>query len=139
METLPIRNRRLLVVEELQVERDRLCAALAGDYEVDAVASGEDAPARIRAALDVDQPYAVAFLGMSLVSGRCSLPGLLWQLDPRLQLVICSHPAEFLCWPRWRRRSACCCSARRRKARKCARWPATSAPSGAWRPTCSRR
>ncbi|HBO7422756.1 MULTISPECIES: ATP-binding protein [Pseudomonas aeruginosa group] len=95
METLPIRNRRLLVVEELQVERDRLCAALAGDYEVDAVASGEDAPARIRAALDVDQPYAVAFLGMSLVSGRCSLPGLLWQLDPRLQLVICSHPAEF--------------------------------------------
>ncbi|MFU5001996.1 ATP-binding protein [Pseudomonas paraeruginosa] len=95
MEALPIRNRRLLVVEELQVERDRLCAALAGDYEVDAVASGEDAPARIRAALDVDQPYAVAFLGMSLVSGRCTLPGLLWQLDPRLQLVICSRPAEF--------------------------------------------
>ena len=74
METLPIRNRRLLVIDERQADRDRVCGLLQGTlgaesppvapergYQVDTAGSAEEALGRIRSALQADAPYAVVF------------------------------------------------------------------------------
>lgn len=97
METLPIRNRRLLVIDERQADRERLCrllqetigaesppAAHERSYQVDEAGSAEEALGRIRSALEADAPYAVVFLGISSV--RADIPVLerFWRLDSRL-------------------------------------------------------
>ncbi|VFT08680.1 putative two-component sensor [Pseudomonas aeruginosa] len=98
METLPIRNRRLLVIDERQADRDRVCGLLQGTlgaesppvapergYQVDTAGSAEEALGRIRSALQADAPYAVVFLGMPSVGA--DIPVLEPVLASRLPLA----------------------------------------------------
>ena len=108
MEALPIRNRRLLVIDERQADRDRVCGLLQGPleaesppvapergYQVDTAGSAEEALGRIRSALQADAPYAVVFLGMSSVGADIPVLERFWRLDSRLQVVVHAPPADF--------------------------------------------
>ena len=108
METLPIRNRRLLVIDERQADRDRVCGLLQGTlgaesppvapergYQVDTAGSAEEALGRIRSALQADAPYAVVFLGMPSVGADIPVLERFWRLDSRLQVVVHAPPADF--------------------------------------------
>ncbi|EMH4719444.1 TPA: ATP-binding protein [Pseudomonas aeruginosa] len=108
METLPIRNRRLLVIDERQANRDRVCGLLQGTlgaesppvapergYQVDTAGSAEEALGRIRSALQADAPYAVVFLGMPSVGADIPVLERFWRLDSRLQVVVHAPPADF--------------------------------------------
>ena len=108
MEALPIRNRRLLVIDERQADRDRVCGLLQGTleaesppvapergYQVDTAGSAEEALGRIRSALQADAPYAVVFLGMSSVGADIPVLERFWRLDSRLQVVVHAPPADF--------------------------------------------
>lgn len=74
----------------------------ASRFELDSAYQGVEALERVRAALAAGQPYAMAFVDMRMPPGWDGMETVerLWQLDPRLQVVICTaysdHPWEDL-------------------------------------------
>jgi two-component system sensor histidine kinase/response regulator len=118
-------NRRILVVDDTPSmhqdfrktlsalpapaeELDRLEGALFGDtagpveegFDVDSAYQGLQALALVDAAVNSGRPYAVAFVDMRMPPGWDGVETVerLWQVDPQLQVVICTaysdHPWE---------------------------------------------
>ncbi len=118
MKEEPERNRRILVVDDnptihddfrrilaaapapegLDAEAARLFgpAAAAGApalaFLVDAALQGQDALRLVTEACAAGQPYALAFVDMRMPPGWDGLTtiGKLWEVDPELQVVICT-------------------------------------------------
>jgi signal transduction histidine kinase len=68
----------------------------ADPYAVDSAFHGEEAVARVAAAVQAEQPYAVAFVDLRMEPGWDGLETArrIWQVDPDLQIVLCTASAE---------------------------------------------
>ena len=66
-------------------------------FEIDTALQGEEGVARVRQALKDDRPYAMAFIDMRMPPGWDGLETIqhLWELDPHVQVVICSAHADY--------------------------------------------
>lgn len=77
--------------------------ATRANFEIDSAYQGTEGVERVRAAVREGRPYAVAFVDMRMPPGDDGLPTIrgLWQIDPRIQVVICSaysdHSWEEIC------------------------------------------
>jgi signal transduction histidine kinase len=117
------RNRRLLLVDDMpaihedfrkilvphapeRAEFSTLEAALFGDeakaavaaaFELDSAFQGQEGLAKVEAALAAERPYATAFIDMRMPPGWDGVETIarLWQVDPRLQIVICTAYADY--------------------------------------------
>ncbi|MCV4342031.1 ATP-binding protein [Pseudomonas capsici] len=63
-------------------------------YLLDCVYDAQDGLLRAQQALDDDEPYALAFVDMHLAEDARVIEKL-WQIDPRLQVVICTAQADY--------------------------------------------
>ena len=119
----PVRNRRVLVIDDNpaihvdfnkvlgrmpRVNADFAAAELAlfgalalppqrQHFEVDSALQGELGVERVRAARAAGNPYALAFVDMRMPPGWDGLETIerLWQVDPDLQVVICSAYGDY--------------------------------------------
>lgn len=66
-------------------------------YELDQALQGQDALAKVAAARAADRPYALAFVDMRMPPGWDGLETIekLWQVDPALQVVICTAFSDY--------------------------------------------
>jgi len=113
-------NRRILLVDDmftihedfrkiLALQDDALSAAeaaLFGDepaastttttFELDSAYQGQEGLAKVQSALQENRPYAMAFVDMRMPPGWDGTQTIerLWQVDPRLQVVICTAYAD---------------------------------------------
>jgi two-component system NtrC family sensor kinase len=67
------------------------CTAML-NFELDSAMQGQEGLARVQAALAAGRPYALAFVDMRMPPGWDGLTTIskLWELDARLQVVICT-------------------------------------------------
>ncbi|HWI11121.1 MAG TPA: EAL domain-containing protein [Burkholderiaceae bacterium] len=65
-------------------------------FELDIAHQGQEALAKVREALRVGRPYALAFIDMRMPPGWDGVETIeqLWREDPRLQVVICTAYAD---------------------------------------------
>jgi signal transduction histidine kinase len=111
-------NRRILLVDDmpaihddfrkiLVAQKDELSSlesALFGDapakvaisFELDSAYQGQEGLAKVQAAVAAGEPYAMAFIDMRMPPGWDGVQTIkrLWQLDPLLQVVICTAYAD---------------------------------------------
>jgi len=68
------------------------------DFQLDTAFQGQEAVARAVEARDDGRPYAVAFVDMHMPPGWDGLQTIerLWEVDPALQIVICSAFPDYL-------------------------------------------
>ena len=66
-------------------------------FELDSVLQGQEAYAKVRAALAAGRPYALAFVDMRMPPGWNGVETIarLWELDPDLQVAICTAYADY--------------------------------------------
>ena len=120
--TLPIKRRVLVVDENPAIHEDfrkilggnadgntELLAAerlLLGEaaapvarpaFEIDTALQGQEGVARVKKALEEERPYAMAFIDMRMPPGWDGLETILrlWELDPHVQVVICSAHSDY--------------------------------------------
>jgi two-component system, sensor histidine kinase and response regulator len=100
--------RKILAPRELSGDLDEAEAALFGQssqlpqegFELDSAHQGREGLALVEAALQAGRPYALAFVDMRMPPGWDGVETVerLWQVDPQLQVVICTaysdHPWE---------------------------------------------
>lgn len=67
------------------------------NFIVDSAMQGKDGLEKVRGALDEGSPYAVAFVDMRMPPGWDGLETIerLWEIDPDLQVVICSAYSDY--------------------------------------------
>ena len=67
-------------------------------FELDSAYQGQDAVAMVEAALQGNQPYAMAFVDVRMPPGWDGVETVerLWQVDPQLQVVICTAYSDHL-------------------------------------------
>jgi signal transduction histidine kinase len=111
-------NRRILLVDDmpaihedfrkiLVAQKDELSVletALFGDapatvtasFDLDSAYQGQEGLVKVQAAVAAGQPYAMAFVDMRMPPGWDGVQTIerLWQLDPQLQVVICTAYAD---------------------------------------------
>ena len=70
--------------------------AAASDFVLDSAYQGQEALVKVREAMRIDQPYALAFIDMRMPPGWDGVETIeqLWREDPRLQVVICTAYAD---------------------------------------------
>jgi len=112
-----IKNRRILLVDDMSTIHDDFRkilvpqsssksaldaarAALFGEdikpvaapFELDSAYQGAEGLAKVQESLRSDQPYAMAFIDMRMPPGWDGVETIerLWEVDPRLQVVICT-------------------------------------------------
>ncbi|MCB9851396.1 MAG: hybrid sensor histidine kinase/response regulator [Phycisphaerales bacterium] len=116
-------NRRILVIDdnaaihddlrkilsnagEADAELARMDAAIFGSddpdtaatrYQLDSAYQGQEGLACVRAAYDADEPYAMAFVDVRMPPGWDGIETIarLWEVDPRLQTVICTAFSDY--------------------------------------------
>ena len=87
--------------ELLAAERLLLGEALAATprptFQIDTALQGEEGVARVQQALEEGQPYAMAFIDMRMPPGWDGLQTIqrLWEIDPHVQVVICSAHSDY--------------------------------------------
>ncbi|MES2784634.1 MAG: EAL domain-containing protein [Pseudomonadota bacterium] len=96
--------RKILLPAAAALDLDDVEAALFGatapapavKFVLDGALQGEEALAKVRASLQADQPYALAFIDMRMPPGWDGVETIeqLWAHDPRLQIVICTAYAD---------------------------------------------
>jgi CheY-like chemotaxis protein len=61
-------------------------------FEIESAFQGEEGLAKVQQAVEQDQPYAVAFVDMRMPPGWDGVETIarLWEVDPSLQVVICT-------------------------------------------------
>jgi len=119
----PVTNRRILIIDDnAQIHEDFrkiLTASDNGDadlaaaeravfgdaattgsrpsFELDFALQGEEGLERVRTALAAGRPYAMAFVDMRMPPGWDGLEtiGRLWDVDPDLQVAICSAHSDY--------------------------------------------
>jgi CheY-like chemotaxis protein len=66
-------------------------------FDVDSAFQGEAGVAALRCALEQGKPYAMAFVDVRMPPGidGVATVELLWQLDPQLQVVICTAYSDY--------------------------------------------
>ncbi len=66
-------------------------------FEIDAALQGQEGVERVRQALEEGRPYAMAFIDMRMPPGWDGLETIerLWEVDPHVQVVICSAHADY--------------------------------------------
>ena len=66
-------------------------------FEIESAYQGDDGIALLSASLAQNRPFAVAFVDMRMPPGLDGLATVekLWQIDPRLQVVICSAYSDY--------------------------------------------
>src|SRR5690606_10502402 len=91
----------LAVLDELENDLFGETASPAQEtYEIDSAYQGREGLARVETALREGRPYAMAFVDMRMPPGWDGVETIerLWQVDPQLQVVICTaysdHPWE---------------------------------------------
>ena len=102
--------RKILASGEEPSAIDALEAALFADepapaaepgiaYEIDSAYQGQEALAMVRASLERQEPYAMAFVDMRMPPGWNGVETIakLWEVDPELQVVICTAYSD-LSW-----------------------------------------
>jgi signal transduction histidine kinase len=68
-----------------------------GPFRVEFASQGEEALAKVQAALEADDPYAVAFVDVRMPPGWDGFQTIarLWQVSPDLQTVICTAYSDY--------------------------------------------
>jgi diguanylate cyclase (GGDEF)-like protein len=86
----------LLAAERLLLG-EVVAAAPRPTFQIDTALQGEEGVARVRQALKEDRPYAMAFIDMRMPPGWDGLETVqrLWELDPHVQVVICSAHSDY--------------------------------------------
>ncbi|HSZ83778.1 MAG TPA: ATP-binding protein [Polyangia bacterium] len=71
--------------------------APAAPFLIDSAYQGQEAEALVRAARDAGRPYAVAFVDMRMPPGWDGVETAqrLWQVDPELQIVVCTAYSDY--------------------------------------------
>ncbi|MBF4210255.1 diguanylate cyclase [Pseudomonas donghuensis] len=71
--------------------------APAQPFVLDSAFQGEQALAKVEAALDAQAPYAMAFIDMRMPPGWDGLQTIarLWQVDPKLQVALCTAYSDY--------------------------------------------
>ncbi len=71
-----------------------------GSYEVDYASQGQDGYEKVKQAVECGHPYHLAFVDMRMPPGWDGLETIeaIWQVDPHLQIVICSAFSDY----RWK-------------------------------------
>src|ERR1700694_3416813 len=66
-------------------------------FQIDTALQGQEGVARVEQALKEEQPYAMAFIDMRMPPGWDGLETIqrLWELDPHVQVVICSAHSDY--------------------------------------------
>ena len=66
-------------------------------FDIDSAHQGQEGLALLRASLDADRPYALAFVDMRMPPGWDGLETIqeLWNVDPRLHIVICTAHSDY--------------------------------------------
>src|SRR3984893_7831553 len=66
-------------------------------FQIDTALQGQEGVARVKQALMEEQPYAMAFIDMRMPPGWDGLETIqrLWELDPHVQIVICSAHSDY--------------------------------------------
>jgi diguanylate cyclase (GGDEF)-like protein len=66
-------------------------------FEIDSALQGQEGVERVRQALAEGRPYAMAFVDMRMPPGWDGLETIqhLWEVDPHVQVVICSAHADY--------------------------------------------
>src|SRR5882724_5164888 len=66
-------------------------------FQIDTALQGQEGVARVKQALMEEQPYAMAFIDMRMPPGWDGLETIqrLWELDPHVQVVICSAHSDY--------------------------------------------
>ena len=118
----PIQNRRILLVDDMPTIHEDFRkillpqspaksaleaakAALFDDevkaaevpFELDSAYQGEEGLARVQAAMQAGQPYAMAFVDMRMPPGWDGVETTLelWKVSPDLQIVICTAYSDY--------------------------------------------
>ncbi len=66
-------------------------------FQIDTALQGQEGVARVKQALKEDRPYAMAFIDMRMPPGWDGLETIqrLWEVDPHVQVVICSAHSDY--------------------------------------------
>jgi PAS domain S-box-containing protein len=122
-EVITERNRRILVVDDNRAIHDDFRKILSSrvtlnpefassqailfgaapetaptvQFEIESAYQGEEAYQLVVKSVEENRPYAMAFLDMRMPPGwdGVETAGKLWQVDPRLQIVICTAYADY--------------------------------------------
>jgi len=97
---------RKILDADLAPDLDTLANILFGDappaqraqpFVLDSAYQGEDALGLVQQALAAQQPYAVAFVDIRMPPGWDGLETLarMWEVDPRIEAVLCSAYADY--------------------------------------------
>ena len=96
--------RKILLATMAQSDLDDVESALFGssakpstvDFVLDSAYQGQEGLAKLRDAMRIDQPYALAFIDMRMPPGWEGVETIerLWREDTRLQIVICTAYAD---------------------------------------------
>lgn len=72
-------------------------AAARPAFELDTALQGQEGVARVKQALAEQRPYAMAFIDMRMPPGWDGLETIqrLWEIDPHVQVVICSAHSDY--------------------------------------------
>lgn len=89
-------------MQQLQQLEDRLFGASANPvlretFEIDSAYQGEESLARVKGALAEGRPYAMAFIDVRMPPGWDGIETTdrLWQVDPDLQIVLCTAYSDY--------------------------------------------
>jgi diguanylate cyclase (GGDEF)-like protein len=89
-------NAELLAAERLLLGEVAQTPTRPG-FEIDTALQGQEGVARVEQALKDGRPYAMAFVDMRMPPGWDGLETIqrLWQIDPHVQVVICSAHSDY--------------------------------------------
>lgn len=97
--------RKILVEQAVPSDLDEMEAALFGvkpqtavlRFELESAYQGEEGLAKTAAALEAGAPFAMAFVDMRMPPGWDGVETIerLWEVDPRLQVVICTAYSDY--------------------------------------------
>jgi predicted signal transduction protein with EAL and GGDEF domain len=98
--------RRILSAPDAAPELDAAEEALFGEvsqptgsggFDLDFAAQGREGLEKVQASLEVDRPYALAFVDMRMPPGWDGVETIreIWKVDPRLQVVICTAHSDY--------------------------------------------
>ncbi|MFZ6756201.1 EAL domain-containing protein [Undibacterium sp. Ji50W] len=116
-----LKNRRILLIDDMPPIHEDFRKILVGDspvselddveamlfgtkadtsfvgFELDSAYQGQDGMEMVQKSLDANLPYAMAFIDMRMPPGWDGVETTerLWQLDPRLQIVICTAYSDY--------------------------------------------
>ena len=117
-----LQNRRILLIDDMQSIHEDFRKILVGTpstsdlddvetalfgvaapprsmgFELDSAYQGCDGVMKVEQSLQVDRPYAMAFVDMRMPPGWDGVETIerLWQADPRIQVVICTAYSDYL-------------------------------------------